>query len=76
MITEIQGDLIDFLKSIGLSKNDTLMVDDLAGTDEIRLKLLQMMADRYIERGKVTEEEVDKMLLILIGSKKNSGSDS
>lgn len=76
MITEIQGDLIDFLKSIGLDKGATLAIDDLAETDENRLKLMRMMADRYTEKGEVTEDDIGKMLLLLVGERKSSAPSS
>ena len=76
MITEIQGDLIDFLKSIGLGKSAALAVVNLAKTDENRLKLMRMMAERYTEKGKVTEDDIGKMLLLLVGERKSSVQNS
>lgn len=75
-MTEIRSDLIGMLKSIGLNEDSTVGIVQLAETDENRLKLLQMMSDYYMERGSISEETVGKMLLMLIGSKKNSDSDS
>ena len=70
MISEIESDLIGMLKSLGLDKDTTVSIVTLARTDENRLKLLQMMSDRYLERGEVTEQDVGKMLLLLTGKRK------
>lgn len=75
-MTEIRSDLIGMLKSLGIDEESTVATVQLAKTDENRLKLMQMMAKRYQEKGKVTDEDVGKMLLFLIGERKQSATNS
>ena len=71
MITEIQSDLIGMLKSMGINKESTLAIMSLTETDENRLRLLQAIAQLYKEKGEVTEQDILKMILMLIGSRKD-----
>ena len=71
-MTEIRSDLIGMLKSMGIDEESTVATVQLAKTDENRLKLMQMMADRYIQKGKVTDEDIGKMPLFLVGERKSS----
>ncbi|MBQ2378491.1 MAG: hypothetical protein II297_08835 [Clostridia bacterium] len=76
MITEIQNDLIGMLKSLGINKESTLAIMSLTKTDEIRLRLLQAMAQLYKEKGEVTEQDILKLILMLTGSRKKSAGTS
>lgn len=71
-MTEIRSDLIGMLKSLGVDREQTVMTVALCGTDENRLTLMKMMAQRYQEKGTVTEEDIGKMLLYLVGERKSS----
>ena len=70
MVTEVQESLIYLLKDLGFDKDSTVGIVTLARTDENREKLGQAIVARYDKYGTVTEEEILKMLLILVGKKK------
>ena len=70
MITEIQSDLIGMLKSLGIDKETTIAIMTLTETDKIRLRLMQLMVQLYEEKGEVEEQDVQKLLLMLTGSRK------
>ncbi len=70
MISEIESDLIMLLKSFGIDKESTVATVTLAKTDENRQKMIDWIIERYDQKGKVTDEDVGKMLLFLIGERK------
>ena len=70
MMTEIRRDLIRILKHCGLDKNTTIAITILCKTDENRLRLMEAIATRYEQKGTVTEEDIQKMLLMITGQRK------
>ena len=76
MVTEAENNLIRLLKSCGLSKEATVGIVVLAGTAENRERLIQAIIARHDKYGTVTEEEILKMLLILVGKRKEPDSTS
>ena len=76
MLTEIQSDLIGMLKSLGIDRETTVAIGALTKTDENRLRLMQMMAQLYEEKGEVKEQDIQKMVLMITGSRKKPGDDA
>ena len=70
MVTQIQSDLIGLLKSLGLNRETTVSIVALAKTDENRAKMIQMIVTLYMEKGEVTEQDVQKIGLMLTGIRK------
>ena len=70
MLTETQKYLIRLLKSLGIDQETTINIVILAKTDEIREKMMQMIATLYKEKGEVTEQDIQKIGLMLTGSRK------
>ena len=71
MLTEIQKDLIGLLKNLGLDKETTVNITILAKTDEIRERMIHMIVELYKEKGEVTEQDVQKIGLMLTGIRKS-----
>lgn len=74
MITQTEKDLIQLLKSFGLDMETTVNITILAKTDENRAKMIQMIITLYREKGEVTEQDIQKIGLMLTGSRKKSSS--
>ncbi len=72
MITEIESNLIRLLKACGLDRETTVAIVALARTDENRATLIDWIIERHDQKGEVTEQDVGKMLLLLIGDRKTS----
>lgn len=70
MLTETDKNLIDLLKSLGLDKETTVAISVLAKTDEIREQLIQEIIYRYDQKGEVTEQDIQKMAMMLTCEKK------
>lgn len=71
MLTQAEKDLIRLLKSCDLDKETTVAISVLCKTDENHRALINMIIARYDQTGKVpTEQEIQKMLLMLIGERK------
>lgn len=70
MLTQIESDLIGLLKSLGIDRETTVSIVILAKTDENRKKMIQMIVELYHEKGEVTEQEVQKIGLMLTGIRK------
>ena len=70
MITQTQHNLIRLLKSFGLDKETTVAIVGLAETDENREKMIQMIITLYREKGEVTEQDIQKIGLMLTGDRK------
>ena len=69
---QTERNLLSLLAKIDMSWNTALDVSDLAETDENRQELIWAICDRYEENGTVTEQDVLKILLTIIGSLKTS----
>ncbi len=74
MITQTEKNLIRLLKSFGLDKETTVGLSILAKTDENREKMIQMIITLYREKGEVTEQDIQKIGLMLTGSRKDGTS--
>ncbi len=72
MVTETQKDLIMLLKSCGLNEDTTVSVVGLCKTDENRDKLIEAIIDRYDQKGNVTEQDILKMVVMLVGQLKSA----
>ena len=72
MISQTEKNLIRLLKSFGLDKETTVSISILAKTDENREKMIQLIIELYRERGEVTEQDIQKIGLMLTGSRKKS----
>ena len=72
MLTQTEKDLIRLLKSFGLDKETTISICILAKTDENRKKMMQMIVELYDEKGEVTEQDVQKIGLMLTGIRKTN----
>lgn len=72
MITKIESDLIGLLKSLGIDRETTVNITILAKTDENRKKMMQMIVELYDEKGEVTEQDVQKIGLMLTGIRKTN----
>ena len=70
MITKTESNLIRLLKSCGLDKETTVAVSILCKTDENREKMIQAIIDRYDQKGEVTEQDIQKIGVMLTGQKK------
>lgn len=70
MISQTEKDLIQLLKSFGLDKDTTVAAVTLAKTDENRERMIQMIIALYQETGEVTEQDIQKIGLMLTGSRK------
>ena len=70
MLTQVQKDLIDLLKYLGLDKDTTIAVVSLCKTDENRQLMIDTIIERYKAKGEVTEEDIQKIGLILTGTLK------
>ena len=70
-MTEVRSNLIGLLKACGLDEESTVATVALAKTDENRQTLIDWIIERYDQKGKVTDEDVGKMLLVLVGKKKS-----
>ena len=73
MVTQTEKNLIKLLKCFGLDKETTVSVSVLARTDEIREQLIQETIARYFDKGAVTDQDVLKLLLMLL---KESSTDT
>ena len=71
MISQTEKNLIRLLKSFGLDKETTVATITLAKTDENREKMIQMIITLYREKGEVTEQDIQKIGLMLTGNRKN-----
>ena len=71
MLTQTEKDLIRLLKSLGLDMETTVNVSILAKTDENRAKMIQMIISLYYEKGEVSEQDVQKIGLMLTGNRKS-----
>ena len=76
MVTQTQHDLIRLLKSFGLDKETTVAIVGLAKTDENRAKMIQMIIELYRETGEVTEQDIQKIGLMLTGDRKKGSVSS
>lgn len=76
MITEVQRKLIYLLKDLGINREATIDILTLAATDENREKLGRAIVARYDETGVVTEEEILKLLLMIVGKRKQKDTNS
>ena len=76
MISQIESDLIRLLKACGLDRETTVSVVGLAKTDENRQKMIDMIIARYDQKGEVTEQDIQKIGLILTGERKSSAPSS
>ena len=65
MITKIQSDLIMLLKACGLDKQTTVAEVALLKTDENRQKMINAIIERYKMKGKVTDQDIAKMGMML-----------
>ena len=74
MVTQVQHDLIRLLKSFGLDMETTVGIVALAKTDENRAKMIRMIITLYWEKGEVTEQDIQKIGLMLTGSRKKNHS--
>ena len=72
MLTETEKNLIRLLKSFGLDKETTVSIAILAKTDENRKKMMKMIIELYYEKGIVTEQDIQKIGLMLTGKRKSS----
>ena len=70
MITETQSNLIYLLKACGLDKETTVSITCLCETDEKRQMLIDAIIYRYDQKGEVTEQDIQKMCLMINGSLK------
>ena len=70
MISEIECYLIGILKDLGLDRDTTVAISILCKTDENRQLMIEAIMDRYEEKGEVTEEDIQKIGLILTGTLK------
>ena len=70
MISKTEKNLIRLCKACGLSKQKTIEIITLSQTDEIREQLIQGIIDRYDQKGEVTEEDIQKMSMMLTCTKK------
>ena len=71
MVTKVQHNLIRLLKSCGLDKETTVAVVALCKTDENREKMIQAIIDRYYQKGEVTEQDIQKIGVMLTGHRKD-----
>ena len=71
MVTQTQHNLIWLLKSCGLDKDETVAIVTLCKTDEIREQLIQNIITLYEEKGEIPEQDIQKLLLMLTGSRKS-----
>ena len=76
MITQTQKDLIKLLKACGLDREAVVGIVALAKTDEKRDQLIQAIIDHYDETGAVTEEDILKLLLVIVGKRKQKDTNS
>ena len=70
MVTKVQHDLIRLLKSFGLDMETTVSLVAIAKTDEYREKMIQMIIALYQEKGEVTEQDIQKIALMLTLSRR------
>lgn len=71
MLTQVEKNLIRLLKSVGLDRETTVNISILARTDENRMKMINAILDRYQEKGKVTEQEIQRIGLMITSERKN-----
>ena len=76
MISQIESNLIRLLKACGQDEDSTVATTILAKTDENRQKMIDMIIARYDQKGTVTDEDIGKMLLLLVGERKSSVQNS
>ena len=70
MISQTEKNLIRLLKSFGLDKGTTTATVTLAKTDENREKMIDMIIDLYLEKGEVSEQDIQKIGMMLTGDRK------
>ena len=70
MLSQTEKDLIRLLKSFGLDQNTTVSIGILAKTDENRKKMIQMIIELYYEKGEVSEQDIQKIGMMLTGIRK------
>ncbi len=70
MVTKIQSDLIGLLKACGLSEEDTIAELILLKTEENRQRMIEAIIYRYDQKGEVTEQDIQKIGLMLTGDLK------
>lgn len=73
MITEVEGNLIDLLKSLGLDRETTVATSILLETDENRQKMIDELCTMILdEQITPTEQDVHWIGLALMGKRKES----
>ena len=70
MLTQTEKDLIRLLKALGLDRETTVAISVLCKTDQKRQTLIDEIIYRYDQKGEVTEQEIQKMCLMLNGELK------
>ena len=76
MLSQVEKDLIRLLKSLGLDKETTVATVILAKTDENRERMIQMIITLYQDKGEVTDQDIQKIGMMLTGSRKSSADTS
>lgn len=76
MVTQVQSNLIELLKSLGLDRETTVAIVTLCETDENRAKMINSIIEIYDQKGTVTEQEIQMIGLMLTGERKSSNTDS
>ena len=76
MISQTEKNLIRLLKSFGLDRETTVGTSILAETDENRETMIQAIIELYREKGEVTDQDIQKIGMILTGSRKEEAGTS
>ena len=75
MITQTEKNLIALLKSLGLDKETTVGTSILLRTDENRQRMIEEIIYLYDKKGEVSEQDIQKIGLILTGDLKEEYRD-
>ena len=70
MLTQIEKNLIDLLKSFRLDKETTVAISVLCETDKKRQQMIDEIISLYHRRGEVTEQNIKMLCLMLTGDLK------
>lgn len=75
-LSETEKDLIVILKGLGKDEEFTIAITDLLETEENQSMMIAFLINRYRAKGKVTNEEIAKVLMkITVGVPKKESSE-
>lgn len=70
MLSQTEKDLIRLLKACGLDVETTVGISGLCETDEKRSTLIEEIIYHYDRKGEITEQDIQKLCLMINGELK------